>query len=60
MASQPVIITFNGLKHGTLPNTIIKNELKLPFLDRYIIVQIECDRLIMNQNASYSAVKENH
>jgi len=45
MASQPVIITFNGQKQGTLPNTIIKNELKLPFLDRYIIVQIECDRL---------------
>jgi len=45
MASQPIIITFNGQKQGTLPNTIIKNELKLPFLDRYLIVQIECDRL---------------
>lgn len=45
MASQPIIITFNGQKQGTLPNSIIKNELKLPFLERYIIVQIECDRL---------------
>lgn len=45
MASQPIIITFNGQKQGTLHNSIIKHELKLPFLDRYIIVQIECDKL---------------
>lgn len=45
MASQPILITFNGQKQGYLPNTIVKNDLRLPFLDRYLIVQIECDRL---------------
>lgn len=45
LASQPVVITFNGQKQGTLSNSIIKNELKLPFLERYLIVQIECDKL---------------
>lgn len=43
--SNPVLITFNGQKQGTLGNGIIKNELKLPFLDRYLIVQIEADNL---------------
>ena len=41
--SNPIIITFNGQKQGTLGNGIIKNDLRLPFLDRYIIVQIEAD-----------------
>ena len=45
LKTQPIIITFNGQKQGYLPNTIIKNELKLPFLEGYIIVQIECDSL---------------
>lgn len=45
MASKPIIITFNGQKQGELSNSLIKNELKLPFLERYLIVQIECDRL---------------
>jgi hypothetical protein len=45
LSSQPIVITFNGQKQGTLPNSIIKNELKLPFLESYIIVQIECDKL---------------
>lgn len=43
--SQPIIITFNGQKQGYLPNTVIKNDLKLPFLEGYLIVQIECDSL---------------
>lgn len=43
--SQPIIITFNGQKQGYLPNTIIKNDLKLPFLEGYLIVQIDCDSL---------------
>ncbi|MDH7448427.1 hypothetical protein [Aquimarina sp. 2201CG14-23] len=43
--SNPIIITFNGQKQGTLGNGIIKNDLKLPFLDRYIIVQIEADNM---------------
>ncbi len=43
--SQPIIITFNGQKQGTISNSLIKNDLKLPFLDRYIIVQIEADNM---------------
>ena len=43
--SNPIIITFNGQKQGTLGNGIIKNDLKLPFLDRYIVVQIEADNM---------------
>lgn len=43
--SNPIVITFNGQKQGSLGNSIIKNDLKLPFLDRYIIVQIEADNM---------------
>lgn len=43
--SQPILITFNGQKQGYLSNSIIKNDLKLPFLDRYLIVQIEADNM---------------
>ena len=43
--SNPIIISFNGQKQGTLGNGLIKNDLKLPFLDRYIIVQIEADNM---------------
>lgn len=43
--SQPIIITFNGQKQGVLGNGIIKDNLKLPFLDRYLIVQIEADNM---------------
>ncbi|MDC9721354.1 MAG: hypothetical protein PSN34_01100 [Urechidicola sp.] len=43
--SNPIIICFNGQKQGTLGNGLIKNDLKLPFLDRYIIVQIEADNM---------------
>ncbi len=43
--SNPIIITFNGQKQGTLGNGIIKKDLKLPYLDRYIIVHIETDYL---------------
>lgn len=45
LASQPIIITFNGQKQGQLSNTIIKNDLKLPFIEKYLVVQIECDNL---------------
>lgn len=45
LPSKPIIITFNGQKQGELPNTIIKNDLRLPYLERYIIVHIDCDRL---------------
>ena len=43
--SSPIIITFNGQKQGVIGNGLIKNDLKLPFLDRYIIVQIEADNM---------------
>ncbi len=43
--SNPIIITFNGQKQGTLSNRLIKNDLKLPYLDRYLIVHIEADYL---------------
>jgi hypothetical protein len=45
LPSRPIIITYNGQKQGDLPNTIIKNDLKLPYLDRYLIVHIDCDNL---------------
>lgn len=43
--SYPIIITYNGQKQGALGNGLIKNELKLPYLDRYLIVHIETDYL---------------
>ena len=51
-ASHPIIITFNGQKQGSMGNGLIKNDLKLPFLDRYIIVQIEADK--MDNDSKYS------
>ncbi len=45
LPSQPIIITFNGQKQGSLPNSIIKSDLKLPFLEKYLVVQIECDQM---------------
>lgn len=45
LVSKPILITFNGQKQGELPNTIIKNDLKLPYLERYVIAQVDCDRL---------------
>lgn len=45
LPSQPIIITYNGQKQGQLPNTIIKNDLRLPYLERYLIVHVDCDRL---------------
>jgi hypothetical protein len=44
-ASKPIIITYNGQKQGELPNTIIKNDLKLSYLDKYLVVQVICDEL---------------
>ena len=45
LPSRPIVITFNGQKQGDLPNTIIRNDLKLPYLDRYLVVHINCDEL---------------
>ena len=44
-SSYPIIITHNGQKQGQLQNTIIKTDLKLPYIDKYLVVQIECDHL---------------
>jgi hypothetical protein len=45
LPSKPIIITYNGQKQGDFPNTVIKDDLKLPYLDRYLIVHLDCDRL---------------
>ncbi len=45
MISKPIIVTYNGQKQGDFPNTVIKDELKLPYLDRYIVVHVDCDKL---------------
>ena len=45
LPSKPIVITYNGQKQGELPNTIIKNDLKLPYLERYLIVHLDCDLL---------------
>jgi len=45
MASKPIIVTYNGQKQGDFPNTVIKDDLKLPYLDRYIVVHVDCDKL---------------
>lgn len=59
-ASQPIIITFNGQKQGHLLNSIIKTELKLPFLEKYLVVQIECDHLDNESKRQlFSSTREN-
>lgn len=45
MASKPIVVTYNGQKQGDFPNTVIKDDLKLPYLDRYLIVHVDCDKL---------------
>lgn len=45
MVSKPIIVTYNGQKQGDFPNTIIREEVKLPFLDRYLVVHVDCDGL---------------
>ena len=45
LPSKPIIITYNGQKQGELLNTIIRNDLKLPYLERYLIVHVDCDQL---------------
>ncbi len=59
-ASQPIVITFNGQKQGHLLNSIIKQELKLPFLEKYLVLQIECD-LLDNESKRqlFSSTREN-
>jgi hypothetical protein len=45
MIGKPIIVTYNGQKQGDFPNTIIRDDIKLPFLDRYLVVQVDCDAL---------------
>lgn len=45
LPSKPIIITYNGQKQGDLPNTIIKKDLRYPYLERYIVVHVDCDEL---------------
>lgn len=45
MASKPIVITYNGQRQGDFPNTVIKNDLRLPYLERYLIVHVDCDHL---------------
>lgn len=49
LSSQPIIITLNGQKQGYFSNKLIKDNLNLSFLEKYIIIQIECD-LIDNES----------
>ncbi|GFR35446.1 hypothetical protein [Thermobrachium celere] len=42
-SSKPIIITFNGQKHGDLDSSLIKKDLNLPYLDGYLIVHVNCD-----------------
>jgi hypothetical protein len=44
-ASKPIVVTYNGQKQGDFPNTVIKAELRLPYLERYLIVHVDCDKL---------------
>src|SRR5207237_818953 len=44
LSSKPIVVTYNGQKQGDFPNTVIKDELKLPYLDRYLIVHVDCDK----------------
>lgn len=40
-----ILITLNGQKQGFLSKSFIKQEIEMPFLANYILVQIECDNL---------------
>mgnify|MGYP000932277424 CR=1 FL=1 len=58
--SQPIIITFNGQKQGHLLNSVIKSDLKLPFLEKYLVVQVECDQLDNESKRQlFSSTREN-
>ncbi|MFL5346778.1 MAG: hypothetical protein ACJ8AT_18510 [Hyalangium sp.] len=42
---EPVAFTFNGQTHGTEDRRFVKEELRLPYLTDYLIIQIELDHL---------------
>lgn len=43
--SKPIVITYNGQKQGYLSNGVIKKDLQLPYLERHIVVHVDCDQL---------------
>ena len=43
--TSPIIITYNGQRQGYLSSSLIKNDLKLPYLESYLIVHIQADRV---------------
>lgn len=45
MVSKPIVVTYNSQKQGDFPNTIIKNDLRLPYLERYLVIHVDCDHL---------------
>lgn len=60
LQSEPIIITFNGQRQGSLSNAIIKTDLKLPFIEKYLVVQIECDQLDNESKRQlFSSTREN-
>lgn len=60
LQSEPIIITFNGQKQGHLTNSLIKSDLKLPFLEKYLVVQVECDQMDNESKRQlFSSTREN-
>ena len=45
LRSKPIVVTYNGQKQGEMSNSIIKDDLQLPYLERYIVVHVDCDEL---------------
>lgn len=43
--SKPIIVTYNGQKQGDFSNSLIKTDLRLPYLERYLVVHVDCDKL---------------
>lgn len=57
--SHPIIITFNGQFHGELTNNIIKNDAELPYLDKLLIVHVNCDNISCNlRREMFSSTRE--
>lgn len=60
LPSESIIITLNGQKHGSLSSSIVKRDLNLPFLEKYLIVQIECDQMDnTTKRLLFSSTREN-
>lgn len=45
LASKPIVVTYNGQKQGEFPNTVIKKDLKLPYLESFLVVHVDCDEI---------------